>query len=87
MPQDRNRSKYGKHPADPKKSTTKARAPLSIRLGDDRESRVKAYQKAKALTQSSAIHTLVDAGLEAFGFGPEKSEEAPKAHGAKWDVL
>lgn len=62
--------------------TTPRESPLSYRPGKDRAPRLAEFQKAKGLTQSDALHTLLDAGLEKFGYGPKKAP-APKAEPKK----
>jgi hypothetical protein len=60
-------------------------APLSYRPGKDRAPRLAEFQKAKGLSQSDALHQLIDAGLEKFGYGavpkikPAKKERKPRA--------
>lgn len=62
-------------------------APLSLRLGKDRETQFLAFRKAFDLPQSTAIHRLMDIGLREFGFAPEP-EEAPQvcAPSSRWRV-
>lgn len=59
-------------------TTTPREAPLSYRPGKERAPRLAEFQKAKGLSQSDAIHQLIDAGLEKYGYGPKKAKPAPK---------
>lgn len=67
-------------------TATPRESPLSYRPGKDRAPRLAEFQKAHNLTQSDALHQLIDAGLEKFGYGPKKpkAETAPKADAEKW---
>ena len=67
-------------------TTTPREAPISLRLGKVREDHFKAFRSAHSLTQSDALHQLIDAGLEKFGYGPKKpkAEAVPIAGAEKW---
>lgn len=55
---------------------TQREAPISLRLGKDREERFESFRSREKLKQSEAIHRLMDLGLEAEGFPDPKA--APK---------
>lgn len=51
---------------------TKTRgAPVCIRLGSDRETRVNTLMERDGLNRSQALHRLIDQGLEAEGIAPK----------------
>jgi hypothetical protein len=72
----------------PKRTYGPRKAPLSIRLGDAREARVRAYQTREGITQTEAIHRLLDQALDVVepvtnGAAPPP-QPAPKA--SRWSV-
>lgn len=58
-------------------------SPISYRLGREREARFRAFQAAQKLTQSDALHALIDIGLDSKGFGVPSKD--PKAK-SRWKV-
>lgn len=60
-------------------ATNDRESPTSFRFGKGRDERFRAFQAARKLSQSEAIHHLLDLGLEKEGFGvpskdPKKKE-------------
>lgn len=58
-------------------------APLSLRLGKDREARFASYRQKTKQGQSEALHRLIDRGLDAEGFGASQTPAKPKRTLAK----
>jgi hypothetical protein len=70
----------------------KPKPPSSIRLGEERETRLDAYRQKTGLKFSDAIHKLLDVGLADAGYPnpkakpPKKDRLRSEAVQKRWEV-
>ncbi len=57
-----------------------AESPLTFRPGKDRLARLRAYQEREGLTQTGALHRLLDEGMDRAKVKPKPTRKAKVAH-------
>ena len=58
-------------------------SPLTFRPGKDRLARLRAYQEREGLTQTGALHRLLDEGFDRAKVKPKPTRKAPQITAAQ----